>query len=765
MRVYHNVFKSGKFFVMGIMLVTGLLVSTQSSSQVIWDQSANTGYNNAIAGIFRDDCSGLHQKKSKSEESTGIITFAHTASGGSIASPDNLTADLSSMLWGNNNATTDLDATYNGAANSRSNRIWKIQEEGTVGNVTLEVLISDLPAGVNYLLQSSTAAFNTGTTTALLLSDDGTYLTRELDLSDGEFFTFYKNTTPTIDIADISGPESSNQTFTVTLSNTTILAVGVNYATSNNTASAGDDYTAITSTALNIPAGSTSGTFTVTVTDDAIDENSETYYADLSSPTNATFAAGGDQAIGTITDNDSPPEVSVIASANVAEEIGVGFYQVTISLNAASGLDVDVNYATADGTANAGSDYTSTSGTATITAGSTTTTINIPITNDGNDELNETLTFTLSSPVNATLGTSVLTLTIIDDDAPPAICQDVTVTLDGAGNGSTTATAVNNGSEVNGTVAVPAGLSLDITSFDCSDLGANAVTLTTTDNNGDTNTCAATVTVQDTTNPTITCVGNQTANTDDDGTGNCSTTVGGLTPTATGDNCAVTLQTWALTGATTASSPATGINDASGQAFNVGVTTVTYIVEDASGNSATCNFTVTISDNEDPTISCVANQAKNIDGGTCTYTAVGTEFNPTAFADNCPGSSISNDFNASATLAGAVFPLGTTTVVWTVTDGSSNTATCSFDVVVSDNEDPTISCVANQAKNIDGGTCTYTAVGTEFNPTAFADNWPGSSISNDFNASSTLAGAVFPLGTTTVVWTVTDGSSNTATCS
>src|SRR5204862_254634 len=172
-----------------------------------------------------------------------------------------------------------------------------------------------------------------------------------------------------------------------------------------------------------------------------------------------------------------------------------------------------------------------------------------------------------------------------------------------------------------------------------------------------------------------------------------------------------------------------------------------------------------IEDHQNPTIACVANQTRSSNVNFCTYTAVGTEFDPTAFADNCTGSTISNNFNSSSTLAGAIFPKGTTTVTWTVTDASGNTATCSFTVTVEDHQNPTIACVSNQTRSSNLNSCTYTTVGTEFDPTAFADNCTGSTISNDFNSSSTLAGAIFPKGTTIVIWTVTDASSNVATCS
>ena len=280
------------------------------------------------------------------------------------------------------------------------------------------------------------------------------------------------------------------------------------------------------------------------------------------------------------------------------------------------------------------------------------------------------------------------------------------------------------------------------------------MTWTVTDASGNTATCSFDVTVNDTENPTITCVGNQVRNTD---AGVCSYTAVGteFDPTAFADNC---------TGSTISNDFNSG-STLAGAIFPKGTTTVTWTVTDASGNTATCSFDVTVNDTENPTITCVANQTRNTNAGVCSYTAVGTEFDPTAFTDNCPGSTISNDYNSASTLAGAIFPKGTTTVTWTVTDASGNTATCSFTVTVNDNENPTITCVANQTRSTDPGVCSYTAVGSEFDPTAFGDNCPGSVIINDYNSGSTLAGAIFPKGTTTVTWTVTDASGLTATCS
>jgi len=66
-----------------------------------------------------------------------------------------------------------------------------------------------------------------------------------------------------------------------------------------------------------------------------------------------------------------------------------------------------------------------------------------------------------------------------------------------------------------------------------------------------------------------------------------------------------------------------------------------------------------------------------------------SEFNPTYTSDNCEAVTISNNFNNTNTLAGAQFPIGTTTVVWTVKDACNNSSTCSFNVTVTDNQNAT----------------------------------------------------------------------------
>lgn len=149
-------------------------------------------------------------------------------------------------------------------------------------------------------------------------------------------------------------------------------------------------------------------------------------------------------------------------------------------------------------------------------------------------------------------------------------------------------------------------------------------------------------------------------------------------------------------------------------------------------------------------VGCPTDITVDAQAGTCD--AVVTWVPPTVI-DNCPGATLTSTHNP-----GDTFPLGTTTVTYTATDAAGNTSTCSFDVTVVDNQNPTITgCPANITAENDPGACTASVGWTP--PTA-SDNCPGVTLSATHNPGDT-----FPVGTTTVTYTATDGSGNTATCS
>lgn len=207
-------------------------------------------------------------------------------------------------------------------------------------------------------------------------------------------------------------------TITATLSVPSNLPVAVNYAISNGTATAGSDYQA-TSGILTFDAGQVSKTFPVPIVEDPLDENNETINLALSGPTNATLGTPSNAAL-TVVDNDNPPTVQFSASNYSVNETS-GSALITATLNAASGFTVTVHYASTNGTATAGSDYTAVgNGLLTFSPGQTSKTFAITIAADSQDEAAETVHLALSNPNHASLGTpSNALLTILDANRAP----------------------------------------------------------------------------------------------------------------------------------------------------------------------------------------------------------------------------------------------------------------------------------------------------------------------------------------------------------
>ena len=221
---------------------------------------------------------------------------------------------------------------------------------------------------------------------------------------------------PGLAIADGAGPEDiGRMPFTLTLSEASGREVTAAYATADGTARAGSDYRASSGT-VTFAAGETALTVRVAVTDDSVDEPDETILVNLTSVQGARELDL--QARGTIRDDDAPPRLSV-ADAQGGERLGGLAFGLT--LTTASGREVVVGYASSDGTAKAGSDYSQVSGSVTFAAGQTSRTVRVPIVDDSLDEPNETLALTLSGPLNAVLGDAAATGTILDDDAPPSL--------------------------------------------------------------------------------------------------------------------------------------------------------------------------------------------------------------------------------------------------------------------------------------------------------------------------------------------------------
>ncbi len=320
--------------------------------------------------------------------------------------------------------------------------------------------------------------------------------------------------------------------------------------------------------------------------------------------------------------------------------------------------------------------------------------------------------------------------------------------------------------------ASPAGLYMDPNTgwFSPNLSTPGTYTITYTFSNGTcSNTTTATVTIVTSGgSPVIFCPSNITANSFGF---SCSRIINVPNVTYQTGCSPVTRLTWVLTGATTGSSPSTGIRQLGIRSFNVGVTTATFTATNAAGNSSTCSFTITVVDNINPVINCPSNITLNTQGNNCSRSV--NVPNPSS-SDNCgivartwvmtgatTGSSPSTGFNSVGT---RTFNVGVTTITYTVRDISGNTASCSFNVTIRDQRDPDIDCPNNaiycKTANNQYAIPVLTA----------SDNCGIASITYQITGATSRSGTgvnasgLFNVGTSIIRWTVTDINGNTETC-
>ena len=347
-------------------------------------------------------------------EGAGNAVFTVTLSEASeqVVTVDYETADGTAEA-GSDYTTTSGKLTFSVGSRTETISVPVVDDTNDERDETFTVTLSNATG--------ATILDNTGTGT--ILDDDG-------DAPRGR---------PRLSIGDVDVAENAGRAeFTVTLSHRSTEVVTVAYATSNGTARAGQDYTGTRGT-LTISAGSRTGTIPVRVLDDEYVERDETFTVTLRNASGATILVG--KAKGTILDDDReepPPPLPTLAIDDVEVSEGAGSAEFTVTLSAPSAAAVTVAYATSDGTARAGQDYTGATGTLTIVAGSRTGTISVAVLDDDYVEEDETFTVTLSAPTNATILDGMGTGTIEDDDAvepPPELptleIDDVTVSEDG----------------------------------------------------------------------------------------------------------------------------------------------------------------------------------------------------------------------------------------------------------------------------------------------------------------------------------------------
>jgi Calx-beta domain/RTX calcium-binding nonapeptide repeat (4 copies) len=310
------------------------------------------------------------------------------------------------------------------------------------GTATNGTDYNNLPGTVTFAAGSSTATVTVNPIDDTIIEGTETAI---LNLATGTGYTLGATTSGTVNIADNDFPPlpvitvaatdaSAGETatgeianpgvFTLTRTGSTTNALTVNY-TNAGTATNGTDYNNLPGS-VTFVAGSSTATVTVNPIDDTIIEGTETAIFNLATGTGYTLGTATSATVN-IADNDFPLVTINLSDNQTIVEGSTSSQNVsyTVTLSDTSTQTITVQYATTNGTAIAGSDYSNTTGTLTFNPGVTSRVINIPIVNNFINEANETFTLSLTSPTNASLGTKTSATTTITD----TLTASVTTTL------------------------------------------------------------------------------------------------------------------------------------------------------------------------------------------------------------------------------------------------------------------------------------------------------------------------------------------------
>lgn len=246
---------------------------------------------------------------------------------------------------------------------------------------------------------------------------------------------------PTLSINNAAVTEgnagTANAVLTMTLSAPSEKPITVNYGTENGSAFAPGlfaDYAQIPATTLlALSPGQTTAAITAVVFGDTIFEPNENFFIKLITPTNATTATA--QGTVTIINDDAQPTLSISNTAVTEADTTPATALFTVTLSHLSYQNIQVDYATADGSAIAPGDYTTVPST-TLTFIATEQQKTIPITVQGDtiDEFDETFLVNLGNAVNAAIAGPTGIGTILDNDPQPGLTISNAGNLESAGH-------------------------------------------------------------------------------------------------------------------------------------------------------------------------------------------------------------------------------------------------------------------------------------------------------------------------------------------
>jgi uncharacterized protein YhjY with autotransporter beta-barrel domain len=245
-------------------------------------------------------------------------------------------------------------------------------------------------------------------------------------------------------------------TWGVALDAASTVPITVNFRTVAGSATAPADFGAVTSGSATIAAGVTGFGANVFIVGDTLDEDNETFSLEIVSvSTGGVISSTAGTATGTIIDNDAPPALSINDVSLAEGAAGTTSMTFTVSLGAASGRTVTVDYATANGTASAPGDFVAASGTLTFAPGQTSQPVTVTLNGDTTLESNEILFVNLTGAVNATVSDGQGLGTIVNDDVAAPVVTSVSPT-GGPAQGGNTVTIT--GANFTGATAVTFGV-------------------------------------------------------------------------------------------------------------------------------------------------------------------------------------------------------------------------------------------------------------------------------------------------------------------
>jgi chitinase len=235
-------------------------------------------------------------------------------------------------------------------------------------------------------------------------------------------------------VSDVTITEGTGQTasaaFTLTRTGNLALTTTVKVATADGTAIKNSDYTALQSTTISLAPQETTKTIGVSVTGDTADEANESFTLTLTSPTGAVLSDA--VGVATIVDNEGPVVPGPSSYISVGDfslaEGNSGTKTGTFTLTRSGNLNQSstVTFATVNGTATAGADYTARVATPlTFSPQQSTKTVSVTVLGDATLEANESFSLSLTSPINAVISDGIGAGTIANDDATYVSVADV----------------------------------------------------------------------------------------------------------------------------------------------------------------------------------------------------------------------------------------------------------------------------------------------------------------------------------------------------